>query len=343
MRHLISACIIVCGALSAWGQAPKEESAQILDVKAIWGRAPHNAFTDLIRFKDRWYCVFREGKAHVSPDGALRVLTSVDGEVWVPAALLSSDLGDLRDPKLSLTPDRRLMINAAVAMPEPGGVKHQSLVWFSYEGRDWSEAVPVADPGMWLWRVTWHLGRAYGMAYGKQSRSLRLYTSSSGTGFETLADKPFTGGGSSEATLLFLPDNSALCLLRREGESPRAQLGKALPPYRGWTWKDLGVRVGGPNMIQLPDDRILAAVRLYDGAVRTSLCWVSEEEGNLTEFLTLPSGGDTSYAGLVFHDGLLWVSYYSSHEGKTMIYLARVKLPPPEKEKPVGLYTRSDR
>jgi hypothetical protein len=26
-----------------------------------------------------------------------------------------------------------------------------------------------------------------------------------------------------------------------------------------------------------------------------------------------------------------------------MIYLARVKLPPPKKEKPVGLYTRSDR
>jgi hypothetical protein len=27
------------------------------------------------------------------------------------------------------------------------------------------------------------------------------------------------------------------------------------------------------------------------------------------------------------HDGLLWVSYYSSHEGKTNIYLAKVELP----------------
>ena len=48
----------------------------------------------------------------------------------------------------------------------------------------------------------------------------------------------------------------------------------------------------------------------------------------LTEFLPLPSGGDTSYAGMVLHDGLLWVSYYASHEGKTSIYLAKVKLPP---------------
>ena len=43
--------------------------------------------------------------------------------------------------------------------------------------------------------------------------------------------------------------------------------------------------------------------------------------------LTLPSGGDTSYPGLVWHDGLLWMSYYSSHEGKSAIYLAKVKLP----------------
>ena len=38
-------------------------------------------------------------------------------------------------------------------------------------------------------------------------------------------------------------------------------------------------------------------------------------------------GGDCSYPGLVFHEGLLYMSYYSSHEGKTSIYLAKIKLP----------------
>ena len=42
--------------------------------------------------------------------------------------------------------------------------------------------------------------------------------------------------------------------------------------------------------------------------------------------LHLPSGGDCSYPGMVWHDGLLWMSYYSSHEGKTSIYLAKVRL-----------------
>jgi hypothetical protein len=31
---------------------------------------------------------------------------------------------------------------------------------------------------------------------------------------------------------------------------------------------------------------------------------------------------------MVWHEDLLWISYYSSHEGKTSIYLAKVKVPP---------------
>jgi hypothetical protein len=79
-------------------------------------------------------------------------------------------------------------------------------------------------------------------------------------------------------------------------------------------------------MIRLPNGRFVAAVRLYDAPIRTSLCWLDPEAGTLTEFLALPSGGDTSYAGLVHHGGLLWVSYYASHEGKSSIYLAQVEI-----------------
>jgi hypothetical protein len=86
------------------------------------------------------------------------------------------------------------------------------------------------------------------------------------------------------------------------------------------------VKIGGPHMIRLPDGRFVAVVRRYDGGPRTSLHWLDPEAGTLTEFLKLPSGGDTSYAGLVWHKGLLWISYYSSHEGKTSIYLAKVKI-----------------
>ncbi|MFO7598290.1 MAG: hypothetical protein R6X27_00600, partial [Candidatus Desulfacyla sp.] len=56
----------------------------------------------------------------------------------------------------------------------------------------------------------------------------------------------------------------------------------------------------------------VAAVRLYDEQARTALCWIDPDAGTMEEFLALPSGGDTSYPGLVWHDGLLWVSYYAS-------------------------------
>ena len=30
---------------------------------------------------------------------------------------------------------------------------------------------------------------------------------------------------------------------------------------------------------------------------------------------------------MIFHEDLLWMSYYSTHEEKTSIYLAKVRLP----------------
>jgi hypothetical protein len=273
--------------------------------------------------------VFREGKSHVSPDGALRVIVSKDGEKWRSAALLTSDDSDLRDAKINVTPDGRLMLAGAEAMHDRSKYSHQSLAWFSKDGRAWSKAHEVGDQDFWLWRTTWRKGKAYGFGYGTSKRkgSIRLYRSDNGSTFEVLVKNAFDKGYPNETSIVFLPDETALCLLRRDGNLNTAQLGKAKPPYRKWTWKDLGVRIGGPHFIRLPDGRFVAVVRRLDGRVRTSIHWLDPEKGALTECLKLPSRSDTSYAGLVWHEGLLWVSYYSSHEGKTSIYLAKIRIP----------------
>ncbi len=313
--------------LHAAGAGHQPGEVELLEVRKIWDEAPYNAFTDLIRFKDRWYCVFREGKSHVSPDGALRIITSVDGETWASAGLLSSPTADLRDAKITIAPDNRLMLSGAAALHQPAEFKHQSLVWYSPDGENWDEPIKVADPNMWLWRITWHKGAAYGVGYDTTGeRFVRLYASQDGVKFDTLVDNLFDSGYPNETSMIFLDDDTCLCLLRRDGDDSSAQLGVAKPPYKEWSWKDLGMKIGGPHMIRLPDNRIVAAVRLYDGEVRTSLLWLDPDAGTLTEFLRLPSDSDTSYPGLVWHDGLLWISYYSAHEGKTSIYLAKVKL-----------------
>jgi hypothetical protein len=303
------------------------QDAELVEHRRIWDQAPHSAFTDLLRFKDRWLCSFREGKGHVSPDGALRVIASADGREWKPLALLTSPTADLRDPKLSLTPDGKLLLVAAAA-PHARPKERQSMTWLSEDGEKWTDPKDVADYNFWLWRVTWRKDTAYGFGYDcAKEMGVRLYSTRDGAAFETVAPKAMDAGGPNETSILFLDDGTALCLLRRDGKPNTGQLGTAKAPYRDWTWRDLGVRIGGPHWIRLPDGRFFAVTRRYDGTVRTSLHAVDVEKGALTEILKFPSGGDTSYAGLAWHEGLLWVSYYSSHEGKTSIYLAKVKLP----------------
>jgi hypothetical protein len=310
--------------------AAGDGQATLVSVRKIWDRAPHNAFTDLIRDQDRWLCVFREGKGHVSPDGAIQILSSPDGEKWESAARLTSTNSDLRDPKITRTTDGRLMLTAAGALHSPAQGKHQSMVWFSNNGRDWQGPRPVADLNQWLWRVTWHQGRAYGVGYDTAGEKfVRLYASDDGEKFTALVPTLIDEQYPNESALVFLPDDRALCLLRRDGNPGHGLLGVASPPYTRWEWKDLGRKIGGPAMIRLPDGRLLAGVRLYDGKVRTALISVDAEKGSVREMLSFPSSGDSSYPGLVWHQDQLWVSYYSSHEGRTSIYLARVKVPPP--------------
>jgi hypothetical protein len=326
MKQLLTIVMLVLFAAPLCAAEPPK----LVSAKKIWDEAPHNAFTDLIRFHDKWFCVFREGKGHVSPDGALRVITSTDGDTWESASLVTSPTSDLRDAKITTTPDGRLMLAGAEALHDKSKHTHQSLVWFSDDGREWSKRYDVGDPNFWLWRVTWHKGTAYGIGYGcGKDQSLRLYSSKDGKHFDTLVDRLYDVAYPNETSIVFDGD-TAYCLLRRDGKpSNTGLLGTSQPPYTQWEWKDLGVRIGGPHLLQLPDGRFIAAVRFYDGGARTSLAWVDPQAGKITECLKLPSGGDTSYAGLVWHDNLLWVSYYSSHENKkTSIYLAKVQIPP---------------
>ncbi|MFG0265397.1 MAG: exo-alpha-sialidase [Rhodopirellula sp. JB055] len=314
-------------------------AAELVRVDRIWDQAHHNAFTDLARFQGHWFCVFREGTRHVSDDGALRVLRSKDGMKWESVALIESDIADLRDAKLSVTPDGKLLLSGAGALHDKSEGSHQSYNWFSDDGVTWGKAVAIGRISDWLWRTSWSpAGKAYSIGYRTgvpEERAVRLYESEDGRQYDVLVDNLMMDGYPNETSIVFSKDDTAYCLLRRDAGTKTGQWGVAKPPYTDWTWHDMGVRIGGPHMIRLPNGKFVAAVRLYDGKVRTSLCWIHPETGALDEFLALPSGGDTSYAGMVFHDGLLWVSYYSQHESldpevetdfTTAIYMAQVKL-----------------
>jgi hypothetical protein len=304
-----------------------------IEVTRIWDQAPHNAFTDLIFSHGHFFCAFREGRGHVSSDGRIRVLTSKDGNSWQSSALVELADFDLRDAGLSIAPDGRLMLVGGASPRKADGDRAPtgSFVTFSNDGREWSTPQIVVDPGRWLWRITWHKDTGYGVAYaaGTGHPFSALLATNDGIAFRPLVAKLLGDGYPTEATIRFGDQDVAYCLQRRDGTGAKntAMLGVSEAPYTEWKWSDLGRHFGGPNFIRLPSGRWIAAGRIHrPGGPKTELAWLDVDKHTLTPCLELPSGGDTSYPGLVWHDEHLWVSYYSSHEGKTSIYMAKVAI-----------------
>lgn len=302
------------------GAGPKPE---IISVERIWDRAAYNSFTDLTRFQDRWYCTFREGVTHGGDIGVVRVLVSGDAKNWRSTGLLAEDDIDLRDPKLSVMPDGRLILLMGGIVNEQGKYWTRSpRVSFSSDGRAWTAPKRVLAEDHWLWRVTWHKGRGYCLSKlneGKRPRRGFLYTTTDGLQWDYITE--FMAEGVSETTLRFMPDDEMIALIRP------GWIGHSRPPYKEWTFHKMKQRIGGPNFLRLPDGSMWASGRRYHdgGSASTVLARMTRE--SYEPVLTLPSGGDTSYPGMVWHDDLLWMSYYSSHESKTSIYLAKIHLP----------------
>lgn len=111
--------VIAASSIAFGSPARGEETAfqkHVVSVERIWGRAGHSAFTDLVRFRGDLYCAFREGSGHIpGRNGVIRVIRSEDGMNWESVALLQERHVDLRDPKLSVTPDGRLMLNTGAS------------------------------------------------------------------------------------------------------------------------------------------------------------------------------------------------------------------------------------
>jgi len=328
-------------------------AAELVSVRCIWDRAPWNGNSDLIRFRDRWFCAFREAEGHFAgflgrrDDGTIRVIVSDNGEDWVSAAVLGEVGVDLRDPHLSVTPDGRLMVVAGGSFfTDTQCTNRRTRVSFSGDGLDWTGLIPVLGDQQWLWRVTWHEGRAYGInrhiptptraptdPYAHtRDRSAHLVVSDDGLNFEDVVEIGVPGPD--ESTVRFTETGEMIAMVRTVAISDapyHGWIGRSAPPYDVWEWAETEHRFGGPYFIILPDGDIWGGSRGYPadtpkgpGAGTTILAKMTP--GSFDPVITLPSGGDCSYPGLVWHEGLLWVSYYSSHEGNTNQYLAKVRL-----------------
>lgn len=308
----------------------------------IWDNDNYSAFTSLCKYKGKYYCAFREAGSHIyekdgSAHGQIRILVSRNGRKWKNSAVLTVEGTDLRDPKLSVGPDGKLMLIMGGSYYSEWTFQGRTThVAFSEDGSSWTAPQKVriktdyAEPDNWIWRVTWYEGTGYGVSYSSSSSNLYLLKSKNGIDWEQLS--LFTCGDfPNETTIRFTDDGEMCMIVRCDGENDsRAYWGKSSYPYTSVNLQPLDFRIGGPDMLLLDGGKVIVAGRSYDKGMpcRTSI-WTGTLNGDFTKVLDLPSGmhGDTSYPGMIVKGNKLLITWYAGiDEGTADIWFSKIPL-----------------
>lgn len=288
----------------------------------------HNAFTDLTRWKGAYYLCFRHATSHMSMDGEIRVMKSSDLKTWTPCGVLDT-FGDDRDPHFAATDDTLyvyfgvwdLAHDAGTGLPDRNTVR--SYVSTSKDGEHWSKIQGVYEAGYWLWRVRRYDGVFYSAAYTAVrpkpgTRETRLLRSDDGlhwTPMAVVTAERLSG----EADFHWRADGQVWIITRANDAAGDAEWFRSDAKMLKWTGSATGVLVHSPA-IEAWKDRVFMAGRGGKSGSYVTRLW-EITDGKLNEKVTLPSGGDNSYPGLLADPAsleagtpALFVSWYSQHE-----------------------------
>src|SRR5690606_16459269 len=330
-------------------QSPAPPKVRVESVRRVFHNGEHNAFTDLIRFRDKLYLTFRScPDGHmVHPTSSILILSSSDdGATWQQVHEFSVPLRDVRDPHFLEFNDQLFVYTGTwycgERSPETRDLnQHLGYGVSSTGGEEWSQPFMLEGTyGHYIWRAAAHDGTAY--LCGRRKK--KFAETESGAGGTQIVQSAilasddgriwrhrglFQEEHGNETAFVFEDDGSALAVARGGG-SRNAELCRSAPPYVEWQRTELDRYIGGPLLARWGDRYVVGGRQTNGGPARMSLYWLNGSD--LEEFATLPSGGDCSYPGLVeLDDGSALVSYYSSHEkdddGRpiTAIYLARLR------------------
>ncbi|HJP31471.1 MAG: hypothetical protein QF689_13225 [Candidatus Latescibacteria bacterium] len=317
--------------------------AELVSLQRLVADGYHNAFTDLTRWRDHTYLVYRQAQGHgIEPPGDVVVLRSADLVSWEQVARFDTG-GDDRDAKLLPTADRlavsfgtwvpRWRTAASCTTVEHDLITHVSV---SRDGTCWSTPTQIYGINYWLWRLLaadgayWCAAYHFGRRDDRDMRTVHLLRSDDLFDWR-LVTQMRSGGGPGEP-VLYSPEPGLLHTIVRTLEPDHhSWLGVSREPYDRWEWHDLGVMIHAPVVLQLPDGRWIVAGRSqetdlpadtfvsvgeqHDPAGHHTSVWEIEPT-RVRHLLTVPSGRDCSYCGLALaSDGeSVLMSYYSQHE-----------------------------
>ena len=244
---------------------PDPEVAQVRaeNVRKVFDDGRHNAFTDLITFRDAFYLAFRscpDGHG-VSPNASIIVLRSPDTLEWEQVHTFSVAKRDTRDPHFLVFKNRLFVITGTWYSGEQPAKSnadlelnlHLGYAVHSTDGVEWSEpALLEGTFGHYVWRAAANEDKAYlcgrrkvGFAVGPKGEpnEIESLMLESDDGLVWRKRATFQEIAGDETAFLFERNGGILGVGRRRG---KAQLLRSAPPYREWERRDLDRHIGGP-------------------------------------------------------------------------------------------------
>lgn len=322
---------------------------EVSNVRRVFHNGEHNAFTDLVRFKDRLFLTFRScPDGHmVHPTSSIIVMSSKDGIEWQQVHRFSVPKRDTRDPHFLIFKDRLFIYTGTwysgdTTLPrnEYELNMHLGYAVHSEDGTTWTDPIMLEGTlGHYIWRAAAADGKAYlcgrrkhGFVAGERNNRELIESAmlESDDGLVWRYRSLFQETNGDETAFQFDRDGNVLAVARRG--SGAAQLLRSQPPYDSWQRQDLDRYVGGPLVAKWGDQTLVGGRKSTENVgPKTALYLLRENQ--LVEVAELPSGGDNSYPGFVAQSSTrALVSWYSSHEtdgaGKpiTAIYMADLQL-----------------
>ena len=304
---------------------------ELKELVKVYSDGMHNAFTDIAFWKEEYWLSFRTGTRHFireRDDGVITVVRSADLYRWSRVARLRVEGWDARDPKLLPWGSRLFLYTQCWS---PSLRIHASFCFYTDDGASWQGPFKCGD--YVFWRPHIYGGKAYVAAYrsGEKAEDWEVHLLESGDGVNWRYVATMARGDKVNETDIVFEDDKAWAFARREAGTRRLLMLESTPPFREWRSRELSRVVQGPAAIRL-NGKTFVSGRFFveKGVARTGLFLLCGDRLKLV--FEFPSGGDCSYPGMLYRNGLLVMSYYSSHEGSgtgdapSDIYLALLNL-----------------
>ena len=318
-------------------------------IRRVFHNGEHNAFTDLVRFKDKFYLTFRScPDGHmVHPTSSIIILSSTDTKQWKQVHSFHVEKRDTRDPHFLVFKGKLFVYtgtwysgDTTLNAEDYDLNKHLGYAAWSEDGLKWHSPIMLEGTfGHYIWRANTFDGKAYlcgrrkkNFAVGPRGETSivesAMLESDDGLIWRTRA--LFQEVNGDETAFQFEADGSVIGIGRRGRNN--AQLMRSKPPYTQWRRKELDRYIGGPLLVRWGGRYVVGGRKnIGDEGPKTSMCWLAGDQ--LHEFAELPSGGDNSYPSFVeINPNRAVMSWYSSHQkdadGKTItaIYMADLEI-----------------